>query len=57
LRDEGQAYADRLSQAGVKVKYTCHAGMIHLFYGMASVIPYARTAMAQIGAELRVVLG
>jgi acetyl esterase/lipase len=57
LRDEGQAYADRLSQAGVKVKYTCHAGMIHLFYVMASVIPYARTAMAQIGAELRVVLG
>jgi acetyl esterase len=53
LRDEGRAYADRLTHAGIEVKYTCHPGMIHLFYGMASVIPYARTAMRHIGGEIR----
>ena len=57
LRDEGRAYADSLRRAGVEVKYTCHSGMIHLFYGMVSAIPYARTAMKQIGAEIRVALG
>src|SRR5262245_19834639 len=29
LRNEGVAYADRLRQAGVDVRHTCHAGMIH----------------------------
>jgi acetyl esterase len=57
VRDEGRAYADRLARAGVKVNYTCHAGMIHLFYGMASTIPYARTALKRIGSEVRSALG
>jgi acetyl esterase/lipase len=56
LRDEGQAYAERLSQAGVAVKYTCHAGMAHLFYAMTGVIPYARAAMKVIGAEFKAAL-
>jgi acetyl esterase len=56
LRDEGKAYADRLAQAGVAVKYTCHAGMTHLFYGMTGVIPYARAAMKVIGAQFRAAL-
>jgi len=53
VRDEARAYADRLAQAGVEVSYTCHPGMTHLFYAMASVVPYARNAMKQIGAEIR----
>src|SRR5436190_18389385 len=57
LRDEGRAYADCLIGSGVKVAYTCHPGMIHLFYGMASVIPYARTAIKHIGAEIRAAFG
>jgi acetyl esterase len=57
LLDEGRAYADRLLRAGVKVNYTCHVGMIHLFYGMANAIPYARTALKRIGSELRAALG
>jgi acetyl esterase len=57
LRDEGRAYADWLARADVKVTYTTHPGMIHLFYGMASAIPYARTALRQIGSELRAGLG
>jgi acetyl esterase/lipase len=56
LRDEGQAYADRLSLAGVRVNHMCHAGMIHHFYGMAGVIPYARTALKLIGAEVKAAL-
>jgi acetyl esterase/lipase len=56
LRDEGRAYADKLVGAGVEVHYTCHPGMIHLFYGMAKVIPYARVAMKGIGAEFRAAL-
>jgi hypothetical protein len=30
--------------------------MIHLFYGLGAVIPYARTAFEKIGAEIRAAL-
>jgi acetyl esterase len=53
LRDEAKLYADRLRDAGVGVSYTCHAGMIHLFYGLGGVIPYAKTALQLLGAEIR----
>jgi len=53
LRSEGAAYADRLQRAGVAVRHTCHAGMIHHFYAMGAVIPYAHTAVAAAGAAIR----
>lgn len=53
LRDEGQDYFARLIHSGSAVSYTCHVGMIHLFYGLGAVIPYARTAFEQIGREIR----
>jgi acetyl esterase len=56
LRDEGGAYAARLEAAGGDVRYTCHPGMIHLFYAMAGVIPYARIALKGIGAGLAAAL-
>jgi acetyl esterase/lipase len=56
LRDEGQNYYERLIQAGNDVSYTCHPGMIHLFYGLGAVIPYARAAFEQIGGEIRAAL-
>ena len=56
LRDEGRNYFERLTQAGNEVSYTCHPGMIHLFYGLGAVIPYARTAFEQIGGETRAAL-
>jgi acetyl esterase len=31
LRDEGKAYADKLSKAGVKVKHVCFPGVPHPF--------------------------
>jgi acetyl esterase len=57
LRDEGRDYFERLSHAGCDVSYTCHPGMIHLFYGLGAVIPYARAALRQIGGEIRAALG
>jgi acetyl esterase len=56
VRDEGREYFERLRRAQCEVSYTCHAGMIHLFYGLGTVIPYARTALQQIGGEIRAAL-
>jgi acetyl esterase len=56
LCDEGRCYSERLSRAHIEVSYTCHPGMIHLFYGLGAVIPYARTAFEQIGREIRAAL-
>jgi acetyl esterase/lipase len=56
LCDEGRAYAERLRLAGIRAEYTCHPGMIHLFYAMPGVIPYARSAMKLIGAQIRAAL-
>ncbi len=39
-----------LGRAHTDVSYTCHPGMIHLFYGLGAVIPYSRTALELIGA-------
>lgn len=56
LVDEGAAYAERLRQAGVSVRYTCHPGMVHHFYALAGAIPYGRPMLTQVGAEVRAVL-
>jgi acetyl esterase len=53
LRDEGRRYFERLTEARNDVSYTCHPGMIHLFYGLGAIIPYARKAFEQIGIEIR----
>jgi acetyl esterase len=57
LRDEALDYSERLARAHIDVSYTCHPGMIHLFYGLGAVIPYARAAFEQIGGEIRAALG
>jgi len=56
LRDEGEAYAERLKRAGVTTIYRCHPGMIHLFYGMRGLIAYAGAAFALMGADIRSLL-
>ena len=53
MRDEGAAYARRLVSYGVPVRHTCHPGMIHLFYAMSGMVPYARAALRGIGEEMR----
>jgi acetyl esterase len=57
LRDEGAAYAERLRSAGVISTYRCHPGMIHLFYGLGGLIPYADRAFELMGADIRSLLG
>ena len=56
LRDEGRAYAARLEAAGVLTLYRCHPGMIHLFYGMHGLIPYAGVAFKLMGDDIRELL-
>ena len=56
LRDEGAAYAERLREAGVPSTYRCHAGMIHLFYGLGALIPYASNAFELMGMDVRSLL-
>jgi acetyl esterase len=56
LRDEGAAYSERLRAAGVPSTHRCHPGMIHLFYGLGALIPYADTAFDLMGADVRALL-
>jgi|SRR5271165_2163697 len=53
LRDEGEAYAKRLRDAGVEVTQTRYAGMIHPFFSLAGVLPQAGEAYQQIGSAIR----
>ena len=51
FRDEALDYAERHSAWA-----TVHAGMIHYFYALPRTIPYARTAMVEIGAQVEAAL-
>lgn len=44
LRDEGRAYADRLSFEGVDVSYQDYTGVTHEFFGMGEIVPKAKEA-------------
>jgi len=48
LRDEGEAYANRLRDAGVPVSCTRYAGMIHPFFSLSGAIPQALDAIQQV---------
>ncbi|MFM2052531.1 MAG: hypothetical protein RL456_568 [Pseudomonadota bacterium] len=53
LRDEGRAYADRLSEAGNRAQYVCFERQIHGFITMGRVIDEANTAVALCAQALR----
>jgi acetyl esterase len=48
LRDEGEAYAARLEQAGVPTTLRRHPGLIHGFANMTAVSKTARAAMLEL---------
>ena len=53
LRDEGKAYADALTAAGVQASYHCADGLIHDFFGTAAVLPCSRPAFESACAALK----
>jgi acetyl esterase len=53
LRDEGETYAKRLAQSGVRVDYVCYGGMLHGFFGMGGAIDTANRAIAHAGTSIR----
>ncbi|MCJ8167362.1 alpha/beta hydrolase [Pontibacter sp. E15-1] len=53
LQSEGQTYAARLKDAGVKVTSKVYKGVTHEFFGMAAVLPQARDAQELAVTELK----
>ena len=53
LRDEGEAYAARLREAGVPVQLTRYHGMIHGFFGMSALLDQAKEAIQEATTALR----
>jgi acetyl esterase len=57
LRDEGEAYADRLNKAGVPVEKRRHQGMIHGFFQMGGVMDRGKLVIEEAAGALRRALG
>ena len=57
LRDESEAYAKRLADAGVPVECRRYDGMLHAFFTLGQVFDDGRAAVAYAGQALRRALG
>jgi len=53
LRDEGDAYAERLASAGVPVEHLRYPGMIHGFFGLGAAFDDGAAALSTVAAALR----
>ena len=53
LRDEGEAYAARLADAGVDVAARRYDGMIHAFFQLNGAIDRADEALDEAASHLR----
>jgi acetyl esterase len=57
LRDEGEAYAERLTTAGVPVRARREPGLIHAFVMLDAVSPACAAALDRVIGDLRDLLG
>ncbi|PAL04356.1 alpha/beta hydrolase [Peribacillus simplex] len=55
LRDEGEAYANRLKDAGVKVKYHCYDDTIHGFFILGGVLDQGKELIEEVSSSLKTV--
>jgi acetyl esterase len=53
VRDDGEAFAARLAEAGVAATCTRYQGMLHTFYGMRGELDAAAVAQRQAASFLR----
>ena len=53
LRDEGETYAARMREAGVRVALQRYRDQIHGFANLTAICPSARTAMLEVAGALR----
>jgi acetyl esterase len=56
LRDEGEAYARKLQEAGVPVTLSRYDGMIHLFFLLSDKIDKGQMALNEAAQALRTTL-
>lgn len=56
LRDQGEAYARKLQEAGVQATVKRYDGMFHPFFSLGGIIDGAKTAMSDAGAALKTAL-
>jgi acetyl esterase len=52
LRDEAEAYAERLKSAGVATRYACADAMVHGFLQMRGIVANAQIATEEIARAL-----
>lgn len=53
LRDEGEAYAERLRESGVPAKTARYDGMVHEFFGLAGAVDKAKAALTEAAEGLK----
>ena len=53
LRDEGETYAEKLKQAGNKVKVKRYHGVVHGFFSLQAAIDQGKTASHDLAEELK----
>jgi acetyl esterase len=57
LRDEGEAYAKRLEEAGAPVRMARYDGQIHGFFSMPMILDGGRKAVAEAATALKAAFG